>query len=274
MKKILLILLAFTSFASFAQAEFPEGIALSGNASSSNTTKIVIQEPTTGNLNYINALDLPASTADKLKGYLSTGLIKNGAITINGDPTKFNITAGIGIISNFDDPANPISTIINFPAFTGITPTYLTTGNITYIAINSTPAVVMQATPFTAIQRRDLIELGAVIHSNLTTINVINNLSSPTNASTNQLHDFMDFVGALNLSGNVYTANGANLQLNKSAGIIGKRGVNFINNWKDPHRLSQAGETALTFRYRTQNGTEGTDRVNLNPALYLSLIHI
>lgn len=268
MKKILLILLAFTSFASFAQAEFPEGIALSGNASSTNATKVVIQEPTTGNLNYINALDLPASTADKLKGFLSTGLLKNGAIAINVDPTKFNITAGIGIISNFDDPENPVSTIINFPAFTGITPTYLTTGNITYIAINSTPAVVMQATPFTAIQRRDLIELGAVIHSNLTTINVVNNISSPTNAGTNQIHDLFDFIGALNLSGNVYFANGANLQLNKSAGIIGKRGVNFINNWKDPHRLPQGQETALSFRYRTQNGTEGSDRINLDPALY------
>jgi len=268
MKKILLILLAFTSFASFAQAEFPEGIALSGNASSSNTTKVVVQEPTSGNLNYINALDLPASTADKLKGYLSTGLIKNGLISANGDPTKFNITAGIGIISNFDDPENPISTIINFPAFNSITPTYLTTGNITYVAINSTPAVVMQATPFTPEQRRSLIVLGATIHSNLTTINVLNNISAPTNADTNQLHDFMEAVGALNITGNKYTANGANLQLNKSAGVLFKLGSNFAVDWKNPHEIAQSGGTTITFRYRTQNGTESADMTSISPGLY------
>ena len=202
------------------------------------------------------------------KAFLSTGLIKNGLISANGDPTKFNITAGIGIISNFDDPENPTSTIVNFPAFTGITPTYLLTGTITYVAINDVATVVMQATPFTPEQRRSFIVLGAVVHSNLTTINVINNISAPTNASTNQLHDFIEAVGALNLTGNKYTANGANLQLNKSAGLIFKLGSNFANDWKNPHELAQTAGTSLTFRYRTQNGTEGSDRINLDPALY------
>lgn len=202
------------------------------------------------------------------KAFLSTGLIKNGLISANVDTTKFNITAGIGIISNFDDPENPTSTIINFPAFTGITPTYLLTGTITYVAINNTASIVMQATPFTPEQRRSLIILGAVIHSNLTTINLLNNISAPSNASTNQLHDFIEAVGALNLTGNKYTANGANLQLNKSAGLIFKLGSNFANDWKNPHELAQTAGTSLTFRYRTQNGSEGSDRINLDPALY------
>lgn len=218
----------------------------------------------------VNVLPLSTATIDalKLKSYLSTGLLKNGLISINADPTKFNISAGIGIISNFDDPENPTSAIVNFPAFTGITPTYLLTGNITYIAINSMPAIVMQATPFTAIQRRDLIELGAVIHSNLTNINVVNNISAPSNAIGNQLHDFIEAVGALNLTGNKYSANGANLLLDKSAGSIFKMGVNFAVDWKNPHQLSQSAVTGLTFRYRTQNGTEGSDVTSVNPALY------
>jgi len=195
-------------------------------------------------------------------------LIKNGLISINADPTKYNITAGIGVISNFDDPENPVSTIVNFPAVTAKTPTYLTSGNITYIAINASGVVVEQATPFTTTQRRDLILLGAVIHSNLTNINVVNNISAPTNADTNQLHDFMEAIGALNLTGNKYTANGANLSLDKSAGSIFKFGVNFAADWKKPHELSQSAGTALTFRYRTQTGTEGSDVTTLNPALY------
>ena len=202
------------------------------------------------------------------KQYLSTGLIKNGLLTANADPTKYDITAGVGIISNFDNPDVPTSTLISFGAIIGHTPAYLNTSNITYMAINGSGALVEQASPFTAIQRRSLILIGAVVHSNLTTINSVNNISAPTNADTNQLHDFMEAVGALNISGNKFEANGANLQLNKTAGKIFKLGINFANDWKDPHSLSQIATTALTFRYRTQNGTEGSDVTSINPAVY------
>lgn len=277
MKKIILLFLLIFSVTTQAQT-YPVNptkfgkISINTNVATASTTRINSQDPITNEINYIDAVNLPVPTsvinAIKQKADLSTGLLKNGLISINVNTTKFNISAGIGIISNFDDPQNPVSTIINFPAFTGITPTYLTSGNITYIAINSTPAIVMQATPFTDAQRRDLIILGAAIHSNLTNINVVNNISAPSNAIGNQLHDFMEAVGALNITGNKYTANGANLSLNKSAGTIFKFGVNFATNWKDPHVLSQSSGTALTFRYRTQNGTEGADITVINPAVY------
>jgi hypothetical protein len=270
MKKIIFFLLL--SITGYSQAILDEGIELKGNGPTVSTSKIISQEPTNGLLNYIDAVSLPLSTAANLelikKQFLSTGLVQNGLITINGDNTKFNITAGVGVISNFDNPNAPVSTIINFGPFTGITPAYLATGNITYLAINSSGAIVQQATDFTTSQRRDLILLGAVIHSNLTNINVVNNISAPTNADTNQLHDFMNYVGALNLDGNKYTPNGANLSLNKSAGTIFKFGVNFANDWKRPHELAQSLQTLLTFRYRTQNGTESGDLTVLNPALY------
>jgi hypothetical protein len=202
------------------------------------------------------------------KGFLSTGLIKNGTISINAVNTKYDISAGVGIITNFDNPEAPTCTVVNFPAVVAKTPTYLTTGIITYIAIKSDGTVEESATPFTNSQRRDLIILGAVVHSNLTNINVVNNISAPTNAIGNQLHDFIEAVGALNLTGNKYSANSANLNLNKSAGSIFKMGVNFVNDWKKPHELAQASETALTFRYRTQNGTEGSDVTVINPDIY------
>lgn len=275
MKNYLLSLLLIISIATQAQTyQNPTfgKLTLKTNTLSTSTARINTQDTITGQVNYINALSLPVPTsvinAIKQKAYLSTGLIKNGLISANGDPTKFNITAGIGIISNFDDPENPVSTIINFPAFNSITPTYLTTGNITYVAINSTPSVVMQATPFTPEQRRSLIVLGATIHSNLTTINVLNNISAPTNADTNQLHDFMEAVGALNITGNKYTANGANLQLNKSAGVLFKLGSNFAVDWKNPHEIAQTGGTSITFRYRTQNGTESADMTSISPNIY------
>lgn len=208
------------------------------------------------------------STMFTNKSFLSTGLLKNGTISINVDNTKYDISAGVGVISNFDNPENPTSQIVNFPAVVGKTSTYLNTSNITYIAIKSDGTVQEKSTPFTNQERRSLILLGAVVHSNLTNINVVNNISAPSEAIANQLHDFIEAVGALNLTGNKYSPNGANLSLNKSAGSIFKLGVNFSTDWKNPHVLEQSSGTALTFRYRTQNGSEGSDVTVLNPTVY------
>ena len=275
MKKILFLLLL--TCAGYAQTttgqeqDFDYGIRNNVSQLDDNAVFITVQnsDGVQGkSTSSVWAKKIYVDNADVKKSFLSTGLIKNGLVQANADPTKFNITAGIGIISNFDDPENPTSTIVNFPAFIGITPTYLTTSNITYIAINSSATIVQQATPFTNVQRRDYIILGAVIHSNLTTINLINNISAPTNAGTNQLHDLMEAIGALNVDGNKITANGANLSINKTAGDIFKLGVNFANDWKNPHKLNLPLQTLATFRYRTQNGTEGANVTVLNPALY------
>jgi len=266
MKKILLFLLPFFAMAQ-NPTNFPYGIKNAVAPTVTTPTYFVTQEANGIHNKTASALIAKITDLDK-KQDLSTGLIKNGAISINADPTKYNISAGIGVITNYDNPEIPTCTIVNFAATTGKTPTYLTSGNITYVAINSSGVIVEQATAFTTSQRRDLIILGAVIHSNLTTINVVNNISAPTNADTNQLHDLMSYIGALNLTGNKYTANGANLSLDKSAGIIFKPGVNFANDWKKPHELDEALQTLLTFRYRTQTGVEGSDVTVLNPALY------
>jgi len=267
MKKIIFLLLLISTTFSYGQTTLANKLKITGNVEDITATKVAVQT-NEGLINWRDVLDIRGNGT-----ILSTGLIKNGLISANGDPTKFNVTSGIGVVSNFDTPENPISRLVTFPAFTGVTPTYLLTGTITYVAIeeigtSGVGQLFMQATPFTPEQRRSLIILGAVIHSNLTTINLLNNISAPSNASTNQLHDFIEAVGALNLTGNKYTANGANLQLDKSAGLIFKLGSNFANDWKNPHELAQTAGTSLTFRYRTQNGTEGSDRINLDPALY------
>lgn len=264
MKKLkLFISLWFTMFSMvvFGQAEY-EKIAITANTQDNSALKVNVQS-SSNEINWKYIKDF-----QKEKEYLSTGLIKSGVISINGDNTKYNVSAGIGIITNFDDPENPTSTIVNFPAVVAKTPSYLTTSNITYVAINSSGTVTESATPFTPEQRRTLIILGAVIHSNLTNINVVNNISAPTNASTNQLHDLMEAIGALNLSGNKFGPNNSNLLMNKSAGTIFKLGSNFVNDWKNPHVLGQSALTGLTFRYRTQNGTEGSDLTSITPNVY------
>lgn len=271
MRKYLILLLT-TAFA-FAQApsRLP-GLILTSNQPTVTTTPHLTTTESNGLQGRITPANLPISsetqTALSKKQNFSTGLIKNGQISATIGSNVFAISAGIGIVGNYSDPENPIITKVTISARTGVTPAYLTTGLISYIAVDVNDNLIQSSSPFTEAQRRDYILLGAVVHSNLSTINAINNISAPTEASTNQLHDFMEAVGALNLTGNKYSANGANLSLDKSAGKIFKLGVNFNIDWKNPHQLAQSAGTALTFRYRTQNGTEGSDVTVLNPTVY------
>jgi hypothetical protein len=272
MKKIRLLFLLLLPFLAISQvvpadASQFENIQLTNNATSATAAKVVVQEAN-GVLNNVLITDFQRN-----KGYLPTGLIKNGALSINAVNTTYDLSAGIGIITNFDDPYNPTSRIITFPAVVGKTPAYLNTSIITYVGIQEIGTsgigqIIEQAAPFTVVQNHDLIPLGAVIHSNLSTINVVNNITNPSNDIGGQMHAYMDAIGAFNLTGNKYSPNGGNLALNRSAGALNKRGSNFILDWKNPNQIAQIAASALTFRYRTQNGTEGTDRINLDPTLY------
>lgn len=202
------------------------------------------------------------------KDFLSTGLIDHAALSATVGQTTFNISAGRGVVANFNNHFYPSIKRVTITAKTGITPAFLTTGITSYIAIDSNDNVVQSASPFTDTQSRDLIILGAIIHSNLTNINAVNNIAKPIISNTNQLHDLYEAVGALNTAGNKYTANGANLNIDKSAGNLFKLGVNFVNDWKSPSKLTLPLQTALTFRYRTQTGVEGSDVTSISPGFY------
>lgn len=199
---------------------------------------------------------------------ISTGLRAGGILSINADTTKFDLSAGSGVVIDETNPNSPTITNITWSAFTAQTATYLASSNSTYIGINSSGAIVQQTTPFTESQRRSIIQIGAIIHSNRTVINVVNNFPTIVNSTTSQLHDLMNAVGAFNISGNKYSPNGANLNLNKSAGHIFKLGSNFDTDINDPHTKSISAGVALTFRYRLQNGTEYSDTTAIDPDYY------
>lgn len=257
MKKILLFL--FFTAISYGQADFPEGINLGGISTNNAATK-VLTHSANGDISEVDKTSIGTTR--------STGLIKNGILSINADPTKYNLSAGSAVFSDFSNPDSVTSNVVNFSAVTGKTPTYLNTSIITYVGINSSGAIEEKASPFTSIERRTIAPIGAVIHSNLLSINTINGIASPPNDVAGQMFDFMEAVGTLNTTGNVYSPSGANMMLNKSAGTLFKAGSNFYNDWRDPNKINQAAGTSITFRYRTQTGLEGVDRVTIDPDSY------
>jgi len=185
-----------------------------------------------------------------LKQNLPTGYVAGLTLSIHPtDNTKAIIDVGGYIITDFTDVFNVQAIPVEVLVPIEFTPAYLLTNPSTYVALDINKNIISSVTPFDNDDRRVLCIIGNVVHSNLTNINVVNEIKAPILAPTNQLHDLIKAVGFLNLEGNTISANGANLSLNKTAGLIWGLGIN-ANNYTDPHRLVLPEQTSLTFRYR------------------------
>ncbi len=204
----------------------------------------------------------------------STGLASGGVITINGgDNTRFDISDGYGyIVDNWTDPDNPTKTKVTWSGLTGITVTNIATEFRTNVAINSSGTIIQQSADFDDDDLRDLIILGRVVHANKTNINLV--LSYPYTAYNLPLNnaEFIQVIGPLNVDGNVYSPNGANLNLDKSAGSTYRLGTNYTNSVKKPNITTDPSGTAITFGYRWQDGsggiTEGSFVTEVDPDQY------
>jgi prefoldin subunit 5 len=199
----------------------------------------------------------------------STGVINFDGLSFSPSGTTYNVGNIKGwFIDNYTDPANPTKIYVDFAPTVGNPVTNITTQNSTYVGINSSGVLQQSATQFTPSQRRSIISLGVVIHSNKTFINVVNNTPSVAVNPADQLSDLIRGIGYFNQSGNVYGLNGTNLKINKSSGIIFKEGSGFVVDRKNPHTVSLGGLVATTFRYRTLAGVESAETTDINPNTY------
>ena len=204
-----------------------------------------------------------------LKQNLPTGYVQGWELGVDSlDNTKFTIAVGGGVFTDFTDVFN-ITPIIRqtTSVMSGISPQFLLTHPASYIAFDSDLNIIQSSSPFTNEDRRTLIILGSVIHSNNTIVNVTNEIKAPIVAPTNQLHDFMLAVGALNLEGNIVQPNGANLSINVTAGKLWKMGVS-ASNYYNPHIVEFPLRSATNFAYRTQTSVEFPSTNLLDPNYY------
>lgn len=69
----------------------------------------------------------------------------------------------------------------------------------------------------------------------------------------NRATDLIDVtmaIGAINISGNVYSPNGNNLNLDKTSGVTFRYSANIINDPKNPSYTTDPSRTLLSFKYR------------------------
>lgn len=178
---------------------------------------------------------------------LSTGNIDGGELSVNADPTKFDIAAGVGVVVDaHTDPVNPIVSTLTWDAFAAEVPIHIASASASFVGLNNLGAIVQQVGPFSSSDRRDLIVSGLLAHNDNVNIQQVIDQSFPVLNPVNQFIDLFQAIGVVNTSGNVFSANGANLNMNKSAGVIVGPSANTAD-LKDPHTKTTGSLTALTF---------------------------
>lgn len=190
---------------------------------------------------------------------MATGVIDGSLLSINVDPTKFNLSAQVLSFSDYSSSLeNPVVKSINCPAQTAVPVTSIATADSTYVSV-SPSCTIIQSTAFpTQVQRRTNAFIGRLSHVNRTSVTAVASLPDLVVGSNSQLYDLYDAIGPFNISGNVISPNGANLSFNRSAGSIFRRSANYPSSKQNPHVVSFSGATASNFFRSTQTATNPT----------------
>ena len=181
-----------------------------------------------------------------------TGLLTGGAITINANPAQYDVAAGSGYVVDNSNPTAPVITFVTWDAVSAVAPADLATDPSTSIGVNSAGTVIQQTGDFTLEQTRDIIVLGKVEHADNTEISAAINLPRVYYGSALDADDISQIIGPFNISGNVFSDNGANLNLNKSVGEFYKLGANYTTDALVPNTPDSPLLTAASFVYRTR----------------------
>lgn len=198
---------------------------------------------------------------NKLKKEIAIGTVFNygGELSINGgDNTKFDIEAGSAtFVDNYTDPTNPTSITITWVKQTAVTVTDIGIQVVTFVGVNASGTFIQNGTGFSPSDEREIVTLGIVPHINLT------NITSPPrnfgNWGRDTKFDLADMLSGLspriNLGGNRFVANGANLNINRTLGSMFGLGIGYQDNKKNPNFVTNALELAIGFStvYRDAN---------------------
>ena len=218
---------------------------------------------------YVNeSLFIRDTSIRHLQSILSSGLIYGGLLSINSDTSKYDVSAGCGFIINNTNPIHPIIKDVSWNDFIGNLPSNLTTELVTYVSINSDGSIYETNSPLDSSGRRNYIYLGTVVHSNKSFINAINNQPTVGIDVAAQLQDLMQSFGFRSISGNRIGPKDADLKIRKDVGVAFKPGANFQILNSQPHIFTLPEQSTVTFRYRNQDSSEGSDITDIDPTTW------
>lgn len=185
---------------------------------------------------------------------MGTGLIYGGTLTAG--TTSFTVASGLGIVvDNTTVPGSPSYTMVQWNNIPNVPVTYLNINVRSSVMIDNGGNVVQQVTYPSAEDARDYIILGRLLHDNKTTLNGAVSIPRVIYNTALDADDIGISIGSFTIDGNTITANGPNLQLDKSSGHSYRTGANYTTNIKSPNITIDATKTAFNFKYRYRNGS-------------------
>lgn len=176
----------------------------------------------------------------------------DGTVQINFDNTKFNFPGGSGvIIDNSIFP--PIRTVVAWSALVAETTQFLNTSTNTFLAVDVNGNLVKTQDLQAVHDTSDFIIVGWIEHIN----GFIERVGTEPYYNLNigqQFQQLLETIGAFNVEGNEVSANGVNLKLNISAGVVVDNGLGFNQNIKSPNHYVSNLINQVQFRYFYRDG--------------------
>lgn len=181
---------------------------------------------------------------------LSTAVLTYPTVTINADPTKINIPSFIWRkVDAYTDPTNPVVNYYTFPWVTGLSITNIATQDVTYLSVDSTWTVHQTSSNDSWTNSRDRVTIWSVVHTNRTSVERVDKFVNVVWYDlANNLWDISNEIGIIN-SWNKFSANWANLKINKSIWTSTQVWLNIWNSIKSPNIVSDPALTATPFLY-------------------------
>src|SRR5574341_163881 len=186
---------------------------------------------------------------------ISTGVASGGEFTINANPALLDISALTGWIVDYNSSApisatNPKITYISLPAQVGLALTGPPAQTTTWWLVDSAGTIIQQAANPTPQQRRTHLVLGATAQFG-GIIFIDQTLPVIQSQPANQFADLTDGLRPFSTSGNVLSANGVNLSINKTAGEMFARAFSQVATYLNPHQAALAAPSPVHSRRAT-----------------------
>lgn len=199
---------------------------------------------------------------------LSTGVASGGDISPGPGPAQVTIAPMIGYVVDNTDPESvaPTVTIVDFPGAVVNLDAGALGRTVTWWSVDTAGVVHQQAQrPDPAAYRTSLV-LGVSAFDTVAQL-VMETQTFPTilPQPANAFVDLADSLGPFSVAGNELRPNGANLSLDKTAGVLFARGFGYVDSgvYSDsPNVVVSPALTATPLRMITQDDTEPTPGVS------------
>lgn len=160
---------------------------------------------------------------------LTTGVASGGEMSINGlNPQAVDIAAVVGYVVDVNEltSTEPVPLKVDQPAKVVVMDAAAQLRALTWWVMDSAGAIIQQAFPPDATQRRTHLPLGVSLYDTATASLIeVQTQQVTLGQPVNQLADLMDSLGPFSVSGNELIPVAGTLSFNKASGSIFARGL-------------------------------------------------